>query len=819
MSHCPTPNTPHSDRSPARPPRTRLAVAVRAVALGLSMAATLPATVHAQQAGATQSAQRLAVDSAAGPLDTALNRLARLAGVSLSFDPALVENRTAPAVKGSLTFEEAIGDLLQGSGLEAAPKAGGGYQVQKATGPQDTRLRTVNVEHTASAGTAGSAYRVKDASVGALGNKPLKDTPYSIAVFSRDLIDNLQARSLSDLLKGDASVGLMPNNLNTENNSLSIRGLAPDSLTGSKIDGLNVQLSAKDLPFEHLERVELLKGASGFLYGFGAPGGTINYVLKRAGDAPVTSIGMQLMDSGLALIHGDIGSRFGEQDRFGYRLNLVHESGDTYIDDGESKRSSGSLALDWRITPELVWRADALVGKHIREGGYFGVIPNATGLVTGAYAEPLKPIDGDQRLAPSSSRYGSRIRTYGTDVSWDFAPDWNFALAYRFAENGRQFALPNIYANADGDYSLRTWNYANGFESEQFQGMISGRFETGIIGHDVVLGASNTETENFWSEDEYLVDTVARAGNLSDPIDYDNPFGYYVSFDAADAYISDIVRKEVFASDTLHVGDDWDVIIGLRHGRLNNKTDSYDKSAITPTAAVLYRPTAAVSLYTSYVEAFEEGTIVFASDADEEAGKASKVFDPMKSKQYEIGAKAEGDDWSTTAAIFRIERALVYRNDNVVTQDGEARYQGVELSGKMRLAEQWLVLASAMWLDATSEKTDVEAMNGEAVQGVAREQLSLYGEYSVAGLPLTLSAGTRYVGKRPVDQLDEFHVDSVALFDAGARYETELGGKTTIFRLNVDNIADKAYWITTPLSRSLQQGAPRTVKLGAQINF
>ena len=65
---------------------------------------------------------------------------------------------------------------------------------------------------------------------------------------------------------------------------------------------------------------------------------------------------MQVMDSGLALIHGDVGGRLGPDDRFGYRVNLVHESGDTYINDGESRRNSGFIALDWEITPDLVWQ-------------------------------------------------------------------------------------------------------------------------------------------------------------------------------------------------------------------------------------------------------------------------------------------------------------------------------------------------------------------------------------------------------------------------------------------------------------------------------
>ena len=345
-------------------------------------------------------------------------------------------------------------------------------------------------------GDAEKAYRVEDANVGVLGNKILKDTPYSIEVYSSDLIKNKQARSLADITKGDASISLMPDNLTNENNSLAIRGLYTDQFTGQRIDGLPTYSVAKDLPLEHLEQVEILKGASGFLYGFGTPGGIINYVLKRPTDAPFRSLNMQVMDSGLALIHGDVGGRFGADERFGYRVNLVHESGDTYINDGESRRNSGSIALDWQITPDLVWRADALLGKHIRRGGYHGLISNSDGAISWAVnGKPPAPIDGSRRLAPSWTHYGSIHETYGTTLSWNFAADWKLLLwPHRQSQNGREYSQPYIFSDSAGNYSLQAYNFTTRFQNSQSQAMINGVFTTGPVLHELAVGASYFET-------------------------------------------------------------------------------------------------------------------------------------------------------------------------------------------------------------------------------------------------------------------------------------------------------------------------------------
>ena len=662
-------------------------------------------------------------------------------------------------------------------------------------------------------GDAEKAYRVEDANVGVLGNKILKDTPYSIEVYSSELIKNKQARSLADITKGDASISLMPDNLVQENNSLAIRGLFPDGRSGQRIDSLNARVRATDLPLEHLARVEILKGASGFLYGFGTPGGIVNYVLKRPTDEPFRSLSMQVMDSGLALIHGDMGGRLGADDRFGYRVNLLHESGDTYINDGESRRNSGSIALDWEITPDLLWQADVLLGQHMRTGGYAFVRSNSDGVVFNFNAaKPPAPIDGSRRLAPSYTRYRSIHKTYGTALSWNFAADWTLNLAHRYSYNGRDIYHPYIFSNPVGNYSFAFYDFANQFKSAQSQAMINGIFITGPISHELSVGASHTKISNFFRRGSNHRTPFPNVGNLSNPVEINNPSNNFLSYKDADFEFGTNHRRELFLSNTLRIGEDWDIILGLRHGNLDYKFTDYDKSAITPTLAAIFRPVEGLSLYSSYVEALEPGATAPAT-----AANANQVFPPRVSRQYEFGAKAEADDWSASAALFRIERALTYTTPaNVFTQDGEARYQGLELNGKFRLSPSWLVTASAMWLDATNQKTTGGARDGKRIAGTAREQLSLYSEYRMPRIPLTLTAGARYAGKRPLDSNNRFYLGDVTLFDIGARYETKVASKGLTLRLNVDNLTDEAYWIGGP---SLKQGPPRTIKLGIELEY
>ncbi len=794
--------------------RKPLLATMSAAMLSMSM---LGGAASAATADAAVSAAQQRYQIPAGPLGRSLASVAAISGVSLAFDPALAEGLSSPALEGSFSVQAAFGKLLEGSGLELVPRSDGSYTLRKQAAVPVSRaepaLATVTVRAQLAEGSEDRAYSVKSANVGALGDKSLKDTPFSIEVYSRELIENKQARSLADATKGDASVSLSSGDLVTENNSLAIRGVAPDFYTGQRIDGMVTRSRASDLPLEHFESIDILKGASGFLYGFGAPGGVVNYVLKRPTEEPLRRLSTQIMDSGLGLVHGDLGGRLGSDNAFGYRLNLVHEEGDTYIKDGKSKRSSASLTADWRIRPDLLWRVDAMYAQHERYGGYWGLLGNDNGSTSNsAVSQLLAPISGSERLAPAFTRYGSIHQSIGTDLNWTIEPDWTLQLAHRVSVNGREFMAPLIYADTKGNYSMRLWDTANRFESDQSQAMLNGKFTTGPITHEVTTGVSRTQTLSYSASGG---STATATGDLASIQNYANPYGAYVSYHDANTEYDNIVRRELFASDTLHVGTDWDLILGARDGRLEDKYADYKRSAITPSLALLFRPLPWISTYVSYVEAFEEG-----GTAPDTAANAGAVFDPMISKQYEVGAKAEGSSWSASAAAFRLQRALtITTSDNVYSQDGEALYKGLELSLKKRFGQQWMLSSSVMWLDATGRKTDGGLYDGKQIQGVARQQLSNYVEYRVAGLPLTLTGGVRYIGKRPLDADNQWHVGSVTLLDAGVRYVTELAGHPVTLRLNVDNLADKAYWVTAPESSYVQQGAPRTFKLGMQMDF
>ncbi|MFL9926787.1 TonB-dependent receptor [Herbaspirillum lusitanum] len=774
---------------------------------------SISGVVHAQPVQPVNAALK-SYRISAGTLDQALNAFGAQAGILIWIDANRTQGKTSGGLNGQYSVEGGLAALLAGSGLQAVKSDNGGYVLQEApatnTAASDGTLPTVEVSAEAESGE-NNAYRSRSMKLGALGTSSLRNTPYSVDVITRELIENKQAHSLSDAVKGDAGIASGSNYTNGTGDVLLIRGTLLSYRNNYKLDGMDLIgfLGAPQLPTEVMENIEVLKGAGGFLYGFGTPGGIVSLTLKRPTNEPVRTLNTQITDSGKVLVHGDVGGRFGEDDRFGYRINLVKEQGDTYVKDGgKIDRQTVSLAFDWRLTRDLVWSLDALHQERRVDAVYYQLVPNASGGLSNAISAPPAAVDGSKRLASPFAYSQIRSTSVGTSLAWQFAQDWNARVSYRKWDQDMQSDHSFLYANAAGTYTEMQISLPSKVRSEQTQAMLTGSFGGDYLRNDVTLGVTYSDIQAQESND--FKSAVLGTGVLGTTTNYANP-GLSTTWIDGGWYFPE-QQKSAFISDIMHVGTQVDLIAGLRHSSF--KSTTYDKSAVTPTVAMVYRPVTWLSTYASYVEALEQGSVAPTGTVN-----ANEVFAPLKSKQGEIGVKTELGNWSASAALFRMNQALTYTTSaGVYTQDGQARYQGLELSSKLRVDRRWNILASAVFLDARNTKTSGGTLDGKRTPGASRQQYSLYSEYSLADMPATFTGGVRYVSARVLDTNNNWELPGYTVWDLGARYVTRLGQTKTTFRLNLDNIANKAYWLMAGSNR-LIQGAPRTINLSAQFDF
>ena len=248
---------------------------------------------------------------------------------------------------------------VAGGALAQSTADVGGSAAQASSGTgAGTALSTVTVQGT----------RTRSLGAGALGARSELETPFSVRQVDAEDLDARQVKSLGKVFANDASVMSLGDTYSFNAYSINVRGIPLDDYNGYKINGLPFFMTTVELPIETFESVQLLKGSSGFMYGFGAPGGIINFVTKKPTDKPLLSFDVGYRSDGVFSEHVDAGGRVGDDKRYGYRLNLTHEQGETY-NGAHVQRNSGSLSVDTRLTASLTWTADAIYQSRRVQGG------------------------------------------------------------------------------------------------------------------------------------------------------------------------------------------------------------------------------------------------------------------------------------------------------------------------------------------------------------------------------------------------------------------------------------------------------------------
>lgn len=685
----------------------------------------------------------------------------------------------------------------------------------------DQALPEVTVKGTARAdGSAAKGYQASTASqVGALGAKALLDTPFSVNVLPQALIQNVQATKPDDVVKLSPVLQLT-NPQSRFFTGVTLRGFSMGS--NKRVDGQpNGNMIGVDM--EDKERIEVLTGLSGFLYGAGSVGGTLNYVLKRPTAERLNSITTGITSGSNAIVHGDFGGPIDAQGKLGYRVNVALQDGDTAVDKQSLSRYFVSGALDWNLSDRLRAQFDLSTGEYHMRGteAYWATSNNAkypdAPKVGEFWGQPFTTTDTTQRHA------AARLNWKITDVF-----SLRTGLAHR-SSTALLTAANNTFTAGNGIHKAETssWEYPD-ITNNAVYAYLDSSFTTGVVRHKVTAGAFGDVDERT----NYRSSFNGWGANSTPNLDLSAP--YYQTTPPTPAvgakYTASRTRNQnfVLAYDG-QFGEQWAALLGLTHARIADQTFSgetasavvTDKSRFTPSASVLFKPVDNVTLYASYIEGLEKGGMSATTYQARAVTNPNVTMPPLVSKQVEVGAKALVGGTLLTAALFEIDKGLQYYDLSVpglatYVQDGRQVHKGLEFTATGRVTSRLTVVGGLTLLEAKVRKQkQTPALEGKRPINVAEQLAKLYLEYAVPGVTgLSLNGGVYYTGKQAVDTMNTDHVPDFATADLGARYATRLAQWPLTLRLNVTNVTNHSHWLTPNAL-----GAARTVALSGQVQF
>ena len=703
--------------------------------------------------------------------------------------------------------------------------------VGQTTTSSPQRVDTVTI-------TAKSApvLDIDNADVGGF-SAPLAKTPQSVTVIGADLLAGTATQSLSNLLKLDASLADAYNTTGYIE-SLSVRGFLLDQAGNFRRNGLAISNYAP-IALENKERIEVLKGVAGLQSGVSAPGGLVNYVTKAPLRDAFTTATLATDERGGARVHVDSNVMLGS---IGARLNVAAERLRNQFDRAGGDRQFASLALATQLSAQTSLSADFEYHRKSQPSvpglGLLDRDGDGVGDTLPAPVNPRLNLNNQSWSLP----FQAKVTTAELALKHRFNADWSA----RVAANVQQSRINDRLAFPDGCSTAPTYVYpglcANGdvdvydFRSEgeqrkvaSWDASVAGRFNALGVRHDARFGLSGRSMRNDLPATQAY--NYVGSTNIFTPVAL-----------PADPSLTELNTNsreravEGYASLQSDLSAQVQSFAGVRVSRLHRASErsdgsravAYDQTVTTPWAGLAWSPTSATMLYASWGQGAELEAVPNRPSRFVNYGEALPA---LKSKQVEIGGKWQlNPRMLLTAAAFSIDKPYA---DDVATTSGiprrvaggkEARHRGVELAATGRLDEALSLQASLMLLDAKYTRAVDPALVDQRVTNVPRSKASLFADYKVAAVPgLALNALATFESGKTATADGSVQLPSAWQLDAGVRYQIKLAGKSTLWRLNVENLTNRVYWREAPTTYwggvYLFPSTPRTVRASVTVDF
>jgi iron complex outermembrane recepter protein len=727
---------------------------------------------------AEERVHSIAIES--GSLQNAIVKLSTQTNVSIFAPSDVVGGKSAPRINGTMTLEAALSQLLNGLGLEFQRKGDGTYVIAFAR-----NLKTGNSDNYKNDGWLEEIIVTAQKR-----EESLSDVPMTISAVGADAIDKRNLVGMDDYLRTVPGVSFQDRGAGQ--NSIVIRGLATgpqleDSTTGAyfgetpiaNLGGGNAtsdSAGSADIKLVDVERIEILRGPQGTLYGASSMGGTVRIIPK----APQLE-GME----------GNLGARYSHTGDNGGGNTLVQ----------------GVLNLPL-IQDKLALRA---VAYRIDNSGFINNVAasqptaNITNLVNtyGAVAKDRGDRGNDSytgfRMAALwqvSDTLDATLTYLNQDIEQDGFPEVNLDASGNYQQQRPQIGSnqnQDEFLESDLDVTNLTINYDLGWGvitsasswldndsagGTDFSWVFVVPVNTALIKQSEIF-AQELRFASRWEGSLQLVaglyyEDKESGVKITAPWYGDPSLDPYPSPDAPFYYgntVTNTKQKAVFGEFTYDLAAQWAVTLGMRHfnydfddarsfilgavTQFQNLRSAADETGQTYKGVLSYKPSEDVLIYGQWAQGFRFGRSNIQTAACTAAGITVPDVDSDRSETLELGIKSA---WLDNRIVFN---AAVYQIDwddipiTVVTpcvltlNAGKAQSKGVEIELSTRLTDNLQVDISASTVDATLQETSSIGNKGDDLPGSADYNASVGMEYSfaVADYPGFARLDYAYVGE------------------------------------------------------------------------
>jgi len=638
----------------------------------------------------------------------------------------------------------------------------------------------------------------------------IKETPQSISVVSRALMDDFSLDDINAVL--ESTPGVTVEQIETDRTYFKARGF---EITNFLIDGLGTPQSSGSiqgtLDTAIYDRVEIVRGANGMMTGAGNPSATVNMVLKKPTYTTQAHASASYGSWNNKRVDIDVSTPI--NDEHAVRAVFTKQDKESYLDRYETDKTIAYLAYEGKLTDDTLLSINYVNEQKDADSPLWGALPL---YYTDGSATNYD--DSTSTAADWSYWDNSAERVYVT-LEQNLSATWVAKARYAHIKNEQNSELFYVYGTPDKETGLGLTGYASRYDYKDTQDLYdlyaSGKFELFSLEHDLSFGISQA---NMDFNDQSLYDYTTGNGfpDMPDLASWDGVIPEATLVDRPNGSDVQNTQRSAYISTRIKLAEPLSLLAGVRYTDWETKGIAYDvvqtrdDSELIPYIGTVYDFTESLSAYASYTETFVP---------QKELDINAEQLAPVIGKSTEVGLKAQllGEQVFVTLAYFDAKQdGLAVALPNSLPSD--TRYYAadginsdgfeIELSG--RLTDD---------LSASISFSNLSIDGDELVKDYTPEnQLKMAATYQVPFIDgLTLGANYRWQDsisrvqvKDPAgNALVTTKQGAYGLLDLMATYEiTQNVGVT----FNVNNSTDEKY-INSLYWAQGYYGAPRNYSL------
>lgn len=562
-------------------------------------------------------------------------------------------------------------------------------------------------------------------------------------------------------------------------------------------NGMETLSGRSTVGIANVERIEVLKGPSGTLFGSSASsfGGVVNLVTKKPFEASATEVSYTGGSFGVNRLTVDINTPLTKDKKVLFRLNAAVNNEKSFLDYGFNKTISFTPSITFKASEKLTFNIDAELFKVNNTKPLFPTVTTASGITNPGdikldYKKSLVHDDAD---AKSSSSKAFVQAEYEISDHWKSTTLFSYVnedvnYSYQVLPTWTSPTTATIRATVFGPISS---NYTN------IQENINGEFSTGILKHKIVVGA------NY----RYYTDTFSSTPTPTAPfrtIDVTTNFTPVRRNEIDKVLLAPVIRAgrdeytfSGYASYVLGVADRLYAMASLRLDNFDRKESGtvpgYNQNSLSPKLGVVYQVVKdQVSIFGNYMNGFQNLAPVQQPSGDQ------LILDPLYANQYEAGIKTElfNKKISATVSYYKItnDNAVIRQADLVYQQDGKQVSKGVEFEFLAHPLPGLDITAGYAYNDNRIIKTSEanKAIEGNKAQDAPEDVVNFWASYKFQNVlkGFGIGVGANYVDKSYMLTANTFYIPSYTIFNQTVFYEQ------SNWRVGVklNNLTNEKYW-------------------------